>query len=161
MVMLFLCSTEQSPHPETGGWIQQSGDENPCVHVAGNNNADPFDVFEDEVEFPPPAKSLLQLHDVVLLQRPKHLQLPKRRLLDLLIFCAEMKETEMMPLAGLSLPPRLRPSLTFAVFELLNGHQLVGFLRRQEDVCRVKKREIYLLDQQSGPEINKHYNHSK
>ena len=42
-------------------------------------------ILEDEVELPPAAERLLQLHDVLLLQCAEHLQLPQRGLLDLLI----------------------------------------------------------------------------
>lgn len=87
---------------------------------------DPLNIFEDQVEFPSPAKSFLQLHDVVLLQGPEHLQLPKRRLLDLLIFCERDWDDGIIP-HFLSLPPTV-PSLTLAVFKLLNGHQLIGLL---------------------------------
>lgn len=55
------------------------------------DEADPLHIFKDQVEFPPPTEGLLQLHDVVLLQSPKHLQLPKRRLLDFLILCTNTK----------------------------------------------------------------------
>lgn len=58
------------------------------------NDADPLHIFKDQVEFAPPAKSLLQLHDVVLLQGPKHLQLPQRRLFDLLILCGNEGDSD-------------------------------------------------------------------
>lgn len=69
---------------------------------------DPLDIFKDQVEFPSPAKSFLQLHNVVLLQGPEHLQLPKRRLLDLLIFCERGWDDTIIP------PPFPAPPLPFS-----------------------------------------------
>lgn len=46
-------------------------------------------ILKDQVELPPPAEGLLQLHDVLLLERAKHLELPQRRFFDLFIFCVE------------------------------------------------------------------------
>lgn len=48
-------------------------------------------ILKHQVEFPPPPKRLLQLHDVLLLQRPEHLQLPHGGFLHLLIFWSHGK----------------------------------------------------------------------
>lgn len=51
----------------------------PCVYL--------LHIFKHQVEFPSAPESLLQFHNVFLLERAEHLQLPQRRLLHILVLC--------------------------------------------------------------------------
>lgn len=49
----------------------------------------PLDVLEDQVEFALAPECFAQLHDVLLLEGSKHLQLPQRRPLDIVVLCKQ------------------------------------------------------------------------
>lgn len=98
--------------------------------------ADPFHIFKHKVEFPPPAKGLLQLNNVVLLQGPEHLQLPKSRLFDLLIFCG--RDSEMMRPSS---PSLLAPSPIICYSPSLS----LNFLIATSSLVSCKERQTALI----------------